>query len=67
MLENIAVNIIHGPFFSESVGIARRYHLLATDAVHVAAMSKADLTDIATNDTDFSRVQFLHTWKPEER
>jgi len=65
MLKNIGVNVIHGPFFSDSIEIAHRYNLLATDAVHVAAMKRENLVDLATNDTDFSRVQFLHIRRPE--
>lgn len=66
MLKNIGVEIIPGPFFSDSMEIARQYNLFATDAVHVAAMRKEKLMDIATNDADFSRVPSLQIWKPEQ-
>ncbi|MEN6395723.1 MAG: hypothetical protein ABFC78_04490 [Methanoregula sp.] len=65
MLKNIGVEIIPGPFFSDSMEIAHQYNLFATDAVHVAAMRKEKLMDIATNDADFSRVPSLQIWKPE--
>jgi predicted nucleic acid-binding protein len=43
-----------------------RHNLLATDAVHVAAMRKENIIHLASNDTDFSRVDFLHLWRPEQ-
>ena len=63
MLKNIGVKSIHGPLFADSIEIAHQYNLLATDAAHVAAMKKENLVNLATNDADFSRVQFLHLWR----
>ena len=65
MLKNIGMKIIHGPLFADSIVIAHQYNLLATDAAHVAAMKRENLVNLATNDADFSRVQFLHLWRPE--
>ena len=40
------------------------YALLTNDAFHVATMEKCELTNIATNDRDFERVEWLKVWKP---
>ena len=50
--------------FPEFVELSKRYTLMATDAVHVAIMRRHGLTDIATNDPDFERVDWLTIWKP---
>ena len=37
---------------------------MATDAMHVSAMKRHGITNIATNDRDFKRVEWLKVWKP---
>ena len=44
--------------------LARRHHLMTTDAIIVATMRAVGLTAIATNDTDFLRVPGLTVWRP---
>jgi predicted nucleic acid-binding protein len=44
--------------------ISRDYGLLSSDAFHAAAMKRSGLTNIATNDPDFERVDWLTIWKP---
>jgi predicted nucleic acid-binding protein len=66
LLKTIEVKIVPGPFFPDSLVVAQEYHLLATDAIHVAAMNKAGIIHIVSNDTDFSRVQFLQVWRPDK-
>jgi predicted nucleic acid-binding protein len=65
MLRAMNLKIISGPFFPESLTLMQEYHLLITDAVHIAAMNKEKITHIASNDNDFSRVSGLSVWKPE--
>jgi len=38
--------------------------LLTNDAFHVATMKRHGITNIATNDPDFKRVDWLKVWKP---
>ena len=64
LLQALGLTIISGPFFPEAVNLAEKYHLLITDAVHVAAMKKEGITHIATNDVDFERIPFLEISKP---
>ena len=40
------------------------YALLTNDAFHLATMKKRGLTNIATNDRDFERIEWLSVWKP---
>jgi predicted nucleic acid-binding protein len=50
--------------FPEFVELSKKYDLMATDAVHVAIMRRHGLMNIATNDPDFERVDWLTVWKP---
>ena len=40
------------------------YALLTNDAFHVATMKQHGITNIATNDPDFERVNWIKVWKP---
>jgi len=40
------------------------YALLTNDAFHVSAMKKNMIENIATNDKDFERVEWINIWKP---
>lgn len=43
---------------------AREYHLLPRDALHTACCKAFGIKEIATNDGDFERIDFLNLWKP---
>ena len=66
LLNAIDLKFISGPFFPEALKISKKYNLLITDAVHVAAMKKEGITHIATNDADFVRIPSLEIIKPEK-
>jgi len=44
--------------------IIKDHALLTNDAFHVATMKGQGITNIATNDPDFERVEWLKVWKP---
>jgi predicted nucleic acid-binding protein len=48
----------------ELVEVISGYFLLPNDAIHVATMKRYGITNIATNDPDFERVEWLKVWKP---
>lgn len=48
----------------KSVLLSNRYQLMPNDAMHVATCQFYDINNIATNDSDFGRVDFLNVWKP---
>ncbi|MCK4734008.1 MAG: PIN domain-containing protein [Methanophagales archaeon] len=37
---------------------------MSNDVIHVATMKKRGISNIATNDPDFERVNWLKVWKP---
>lgn len=50
--------------FRETISISREYSLLSSDA-YIASFAKVyGITNIATNDPDFERVDGLKVWKP---
>ena len=53
-----------GILFPIFVRMSKRYNLMATDAIHVAIMKKHNIANIATNDSDFERVEWIKVWKP---
>jgi predicted nucleic acid-binding protein len=52
------------PMFVAVLESMKRYRLMSNDAIHVATMKKRGISDIATNDPDFERVEWLKIWKP---
>ncbi|MFQ6056337.1 MAG: type II toxin-antitoxin system VapC family toxin [Methanosarcinales archaeon] len=44
--------------------IIDNYHLLPSDAIHATTCKIYGINNIATNDSDFERVDFLEVWKP---
>ena len=56
--------ISYGKLFPEFIETSRSYNLMATDAIIVEIMKQNGLKDIATNDSDFERVEGITVWKP---
>lgn len=44
--------------------LAREYNLMAFDALHLSAMRRAHIRNIATRDRDFERVEGIAVWSP---
>ena len=44
--------------------ISRGYSLLSSDAYIASFAKRYGITNIATNDSDFERVEWLKVWKP---
>ena len=49
-----------------SLEVGRRYGLLPTDALHVAACQRHSISHIATADAHFQDVPFLQVWQPSQ-
>ena len=47
-----------------AMDLARRHHLMTTDALILATIRASRLIHLATNDTDFLRVPNLTVWRP---
>ncbi len=50
--------------FNSVINNCKKYALLTRDSLHITTMEQNNITDIATNDRDFERVDFLKVWKP---
>jgi predicted nucleic acid-binding protein len=48
----------------KSYEVIKDHALLTNDALHVATMKHHGITNIATNDSDFKRVEWVTVWKP---
>lgn len=48
-----------------SYDIISKYSLLPSDAVHLATMNIHGITNLASNDSDFERVNCIRLYKPE--
>lgn len=44
--------------------LSKKHNLLFSDAIHAASCEIYGIKHIATNDSDFERVDFLKQWKP---
>jgi len=44
--------------------IAKANMLLTHDALHIAVMKYESISDIASNDNDFERIEGITIWKP---
>lgn len=64
IINSINITILNGQIFPEFVDLSKKYRLLAMDSAHLAVMRRNGLTNLATNDADFSRVAELKIWKP---
>ena len=63
-IENLRVVEVDDGIFDVALSYSRKYGLLSNDAIHLATMKKHEITNIATNDSDFERVERVKVWKP---
>lgn len=63
-IENLEIVEIDREVFGVALKYSKKYGLLSNDAIHLATMEKHGITNIATNDGDFERVEWLMIWKP---
>ncbi|MFH1322467.1 MAG: PIN domain-containing protein [Methanobacteriota archaeon] len=63
-MENLTIFGVTPAIFKDAVEIAQTYKLLPHDATHAAVAKKMNIRNIATNDEDFERLDFLKVWKP---
>ena len=63
-IENLEIVEIDREVYDIALEYSKKYGLLSNDAVHLATMKKHGITNIATNDRDFERIEWLSVWKP---
>ncbi|KYC45952.1 MAG: tRNA(fMet)-specific endonuclease VapC [Candidatus Methanofastidiosum methylothiophilum] len=64
MYEGIKILQLGEEISKLSFDLSKEYGLLPNDAIHAASCKYYDIKNIATNDSDFERVDFLKVWKP---
>ncbi len=55
---------IDGIIFNMALIFSKKYGLLSNDALHLAIMKQEGVGTIASNDRDFSSVEWLKIWRP---
>lgn len=60
----ITISSIDEGAMDMAVEFSKKYGLLISDASHVAIMKTCGIDNIATNDSDFKRVEWINVWKP---
>jgi len=63
MYEGIKILQLGEEISKLSFDLSKEYGLLPKDAIHTASCKYYDIKNIATNDSDFERVDFLKVWK----
>lgn len=63
-IENLRIFEVNGGIFKTALNYSKKYGLLSNDAMHLATMKKYEIANIATNDSDFDRVEWIKVWKP---
>lgn len=63
-IENLEIVEIDREVYGVALECSKKYGLLSNDAVHLATMKRHGITNIATNDRDFERVEWLNIQKP---
>jgi len=63
-IENLTVRGISPDVFKSSINVAKANMLLTHDALHIAVMKYESISDIASNDSDFERIEGITVWKP---
>ena len=48
----------------QSKELRKKYYLLTNDSLNLYVMKSNKISDIATNDRDFERVDFIKVWRP---
>ena len=62
-LSNLKVVSIDYSISRISLEYSRKYHLFPRDALHTACCKAYEITNIATNDKDFERIEWIKIWK----
>jgi predicted nucleic acid-binding protein len=62
---NIAVEAVTSTHLRTAQELSGTYGLLTNDSINVAVMQSLALTNVASNDPDFSAVPALTVWQPK--
>jgi predicted nucleic acid-binding protein len=62
----LKILIVDAGVVEKSLDFGSRYGLLTTDAIHLSTIMQYGINNIATNDSDFERVESIIQYKPEK-
>lgn len=65
-IENLKIVEMSKEVFGIVLEYSKKYVLLSNGTIHLATMKRHKIANIATNDKDFERVEWLRVWKPRE-
>ena len=63
-INHMTVVGIDGTIFNTALIFSKKYGILSNDALHLAIMKQEGVGTIASNDRDFSSVEWLKIWRP---
>jgi len=65
-LPNLEIVDIPKDVLSPAKSYSKDYLLLTNDALHLAVMKQNNITNLASNDSDFERVDWINLYKPKK-
>lgn len=63
-IENLRIVELNKAIFDQAFDYSKKYGLLSNDAIHAATMHINQIKTMATNDSDFERIEWIKVWKP---
>ena len=61
---NVVILSVNFEVLKTARELSEKHDLLLSDAIHAATCKIYAISDMATNDADFDRVDFIRVWKP---
>jgi predicted nucleic acid-binding protein len=63
-IDNLRIVELNKAIFDQAFDYSKKYGLLSNDAIHAATMNINQIKNMATNDRDFERIEWIKIWKP---
>ena len=63
-IDNLRIVELNKAIFDQAFDYSKKYGLLSNDAIHAATMNFNQINNMATNDHDFERIEWIKIWKP---
>jgi predicted nucleic acid-binding protein len=63
-ISNLAILKVDLDSFLRGIGFSKKYGLLSNDAIHLAVMEQNGIKNLASNDSDFERIDWITLYKP---
>jgi len=65
-INNLVILDVTDKVFDIGIKYSKEFKLLISDALHLAVMKQNNITNLASNDSDFERVGWINLCKPKE-